>query len=307
LSSTAGDLDLSSFTNIINVNSTVLPDADNSRVLGSASNRFASIFLGDAIKDGTDSMLVADLMQLRNVPFRDAARTQAAQAGDALFYDGISGTWLASAPDSEISHSNLSDLGNDDHSQYLLLAGRVGGQSIIGGSDAGDDLTLESSSNATKGHIFTKDTFAPFTDASYSGGWVGSDYFRHLYMKGEAFGLRIQNVTNGTIPSSSANNVGRLVFNTDTNQLLVDIGTQFRVAGVSKHVEDLVFNGTDLTKNVDVSANIVDARNAVIQLKDNANDFENTFVVLKATSASNVRIETTIPLVAGSYRLVVIE
>ena len=51
----------------------------------------------------------------------------------------------------------------------------------------------------------------------------------------------------------------------------------------------------------------MDARNAVIQLKDNANDYENIFCEIKATTATNVRIVTTIPLVAGSYRLVVIE
>ena len=298
-------------TGKIQVNSLIDPASDNSQDLGSTLLRFANIFLSNSIGDGTETFLVSELMDLRSVNYRDAARTQPAQAGDAIFYNGS--IWLASAPDSEISHSNLSDLGNDDHAQYLLLAGRTTGQDIIGGTDAGDNLTLESTSNATKGSIFAKDNVSPFTDASFSGGWQGTDLgdnthnFRHLYMKGEAFGLRIQNVTTGTIPSSSANNIGRLVFNTDTNQLLVDIGTSFRVAGVSKHVEDLTFNGTDLTKDVDVSANIVDARNAIIQLKDNANDFENIYCELRTTDAATVRIVTTIPLAAGTYRLVVME
>ena len=298
-------------TGKIQVNSLLDPASDNSQDLGSTLLRFANIFLGNSIGNGTETFLVSELMDIRSVNYRDAARTQPAQAGDAIFYNGSQ--WLASAPDSEISHSNLSDLGNDDHAQYLLLAGRTTGQDIVGGTDAGDNLTLESTANTTKGSIFAKDNLSPFTDASFSGGWTGTDLgdnthnYRHLYMKGEAFGLRIQNVTTGTIPSSSANNIGRLVFNTDTNQLLVDIGTSFRVAGVSKHVEDLTFNGTDLTKDVDVSANIVDARNAIIQLKDNANDFENIYCELRATDAATVRIVTTIPLAAGTYRLVVME
>lgn len=38
-----------------------------------------------------------------------------------------------------------------DLTQYPLLAGRAGGQVLIGGTGAGDDLTLQTTSNATKG------------------------------------------------------------------------------------------------------------------------------------------------------------
>jgi hypothetical protein len=51
------------------------------------------------------------------------------------------------------NHGNLSELTDDDHTQYLLLAGRSGGQVAIGGIDASDGLTLISTSNATKGLI----------------------------------------------------------------------------------------------------------------------------------------------------------
>jgi hypothetical protein len=47
-----------------------------------------------------------------------------------------------------------------------------------------------------------------------------------------------------------------------------------------------------------------DARLAIWQLKDNANDFECMFVVIKSTSSTNVRIEVGTPLPAGTYRLV---
>jgi len=52
-------------------------------------------------------------------------------------------------------HDLLAGLGDDDHSQYALLAGRFGGQVLKGGTGAGDSLTLHTTSNAFKGsYIF---------------------------------------------------------------------------------------------------------------------------------------------------------
>lgn len=53
-----------------------------------------------------------------------------------------------------LQHHDLLGLGDDDHTQYLLLAGRAGGQTAIGGTASGEDLTLQSTSNATKGSVF---------------------------------------------------------------------------------------------------------------------------------------------------------
>ena len=60
-----------------------------------------------------------------------------------------SGTWGGNA----IDHGTLSGLSDDDHSQYALLAGRAGSQSLYGGTASGDDLILESTSNGTKGYV----------------------------------------------------------------------------------------------------------------------------------------------------------
>ena len=46
-----------------------------------------------------------------------------------------------------ISHGSLTNLTTDDHTGYARLAGRSGGQTLIGGTAANDDLTLEGTSN----------------------------------------------------------------------------------------------------------------------------------------------------------------
>lgn len=57
------------------------------------------------------------------------------------------------------SHGDLDDRADDSkgHSIYALLAGRAGGQTLIGGTTSGEDLTLESTSHATKGNIICSD------------------------------------------------------------------------------------------------------------------------------------------------------
>lgn len=52
-----------------------------------------------------------------------------------------------------IDHGSISGLADDDHTQYTLLAGRSGGQSLTGGTSQGNNLTLLSSSHETKGKI----------------------------------------------------------------------------------------------------------------------------------------------------------
>jgi hypothetical protein len=291
-------------TGFISIASAVVPSSDNTHDLGSGSFRFNDLFIGGSISDGTTSISQSTIQSLRDI-------NVGVGAGYTIFYDGTK--WVASAPDSEIDHGTLSGLADDDHTQYALLAGRSGGQTIIGGTASGNDLVFESTSNATKGEVQTKDNFAPFTNASYSGSWSGIDlgtsslYFRDLYTKGELKGARLENFTAGTLPSASAQNTGRVVYTTDTKKIYVDTGTAFQVAGVAKFVSDTSWDGIITLLNVDVSASIQDARNSVWQLRDNANNFEIMYVTILATTASNVRITTNIPLPAGSYRLIGLE
>lgn len=54
----------------------------------------------------------------------------------------------------------------DDHTQYALLAGRAGGQTLIGGTGSGDSLTLNSTSHATKGSVILAGSLLTLSEAS---------------------------------------------------------------------------------------------------------------------------------------------
>lgn len=74
------------------------------------------------------------------------------------------GTSLAFA---QLAHSALSGLtSGDPHTQYALLAGRSGGQSLIGGTGASEGLNLQSTSNGTRGLVSALDDFYAIRTAS---------------------------------------------------------------------------------------------------------------------------------------------
>lgn len=304
--STTGDMTLQPSTNVVSVVGSVIPSTDKNRDLGSSLLRFNKLYLFASIHNGVDEFLIGDLFSLRNAGYRDTGRTQAAQVGDALFWNGSQ--WLASSPDTEITHSSLSGLttGDAGHTQFALLAGRAGGQSLVGGTASGENLNLESTSHATKGFIQAKDTVRPFSDAVYSAGWTGRDLghvsyrWNDVYSAGEFKGFRAENVD--TLPAASSQKKGRLYYYTVDESLYVDTSTALKQVGGNRVLVDTVWDGIVTTKDVTVSG--LDARTALWQIKDNTNDFEVIYCTIKATSATNVRIIVGSPLPAGTYRLV---
>lgn len=70
-----------------------------------------------------------------------------------LTYNDATNQVSADVIQSALDHGSISGLADDDHTQYALLAGRSGGQSLTGGTASANDLTLSSTSNATKGKI----------------------------------------------------------------------------------------------------------------------------------------------------------
>ncbi len=61
--------------------------------------------------------------------------------------------WECAADIGVTDHGTLTGLGDDDHTQYAMLAGRTTGQNLRGGTAASANLTLESTSDATKGYV----------------------------------------------------------------------------------------------------------------------------------------------------------
>lgn len=53
----------------------------------------------------------------------------------------------------ELGSQLLSSIEGELNSSYVQSSGCSGGQSVLGGTDSGDDLSLESTSNATKGNV----------------------------------------------------------------------------------------------------------------------------------------------------------
>lgn len=219
---TNGDISLSpNGTGTVTVSSDVKPTVDNTKDLGAAASRWNDIFLGGNISDGSNAMAISTLLSLRDI-------NTGVAAGMAIFWNGTK--WVASAPDTEIDHGTITGLADDDHTQYALLAGRAGGQSLVGGTAASEALILESTSNGTKGQVKTKDDFAPYATATWDGSsWSGKDLgtsslkFRDINMAGEAKGLRAENTT--TENNFNTTSVGRLYHNTTVGQTYSDGGT----------------------------------------------------------------------------------
>lgn len=61
--------------------------------------------------------------------------------------------------EASIDHGNIAGLGDDDHTQYALLAGRAGGQSLFGGGAADETLVLTpNSADVATGNVIVAGT-----------------------------------------------------------------------------------------------------------------------------------------------------
>lgn len=282
----------------------LIPAADTTLNLGDVALRFDRIYLSGGISDGTDDIEMVNLLTLRHINVGVAT-------GMTLFWNGVK--WVPSYPDTEVDHGTITGLLDDDHTQYAMLAGRATGQALSGGTGAGENLTLRSTAHATKGAIYVDSHFQPETNASYSGGWQGTDlgssgkFFRDLYMKGEAKNFRLENFTFAGLPGFNSQNIGRLMYATDTKKAYVDTGTAIKAVSYSKYLSDTTWDGIQTTQDFNVSADIEDARKAMWAIHDNTNDFDRIYCSIKAISATTVRVTVSPALPAGSYRLIGIE
>lgn len=123
---------------------------------------------------------------------------------------------------SSIDHGLISGLADDDHTQYLLLAGRAGGQSVNGGTAASDDLTLDSTSDSTKGFIILQP----------SGGNVGIGTNTPAYKlqinssapNGVVMAIKASNNASMFVVTEDASSNGRMMVkdSSGTNQIYFD-------------------------------------------------------------------------------------
>ena len=277
------------------INSFLSPATDNTIGIGTALKRWSGLFAVNIYNNASDFIPSSVLTRFK------LAGT--ASDGDGLFWDaaadGGAGAWVASAPDSEIDHGTITGLLDDDHTQYALLAGRAGGQTIIGGTANGNALILRGSSAITKGGVKSDDNLLPHVDNTYNLG-SASLFFKDIYSKGQHYNLRVENVAG--LPGASAANVGRLVYNTDNKDLSVDEGGIWRRIGVERGVFDSVWNGSETSKIIATNTLIDDAREAIWVFQDVANDYVEMNPEITKTQ-NNVTITFGIAPPAGTYRL----
>jgi len=115
---------------------------------------------------------------------------------------------------------------DDDHTQYALLAGRTGGQTLYGGTAANDDITIHGTSDATR---TTSYVLLQPTAGNVGIGTSAPDY--PLHIKSNSYQLQLQSFTGTALIGMSS--AGPLLlsrtgnstdFNIDTTGL-VGIGT----------------------------------------------------------------------------------
>lgn len=100
-------------------------------------------------------------------------------------------------------HSQLSGLLVDDHTQYLLLAGRAGGQTAIGGTGLNDSLVLEATSNAGGGLVETNHPLRlNYTEGNTSGEQSGMIWEPTFTTAGAYLGQMIRNDADITYTNS---------------------------------------------------------------------------------------------------------
>lgn len=155
-------------------------------------------------------------------------------ASVALSYNDASNQLVADIVQSGVDHGSISGLLDDDHSQYALLAGRSGGQSLTGGTAASNNLTLSSTSSVTKGKI-NLGASAAFDEANTRLG-IGSaspESLLHLQENNVKYNIS----ANSTTTAGAVNAVVTSISTTNNSVELVKIlVTGFRTNGSSESV-----------------------------------------------------------------------
>ncbi|MBY0314698.1 MAG: hypothetical protein K2Q26_04220 [Bdellovibrionales bacterium] len=150
-------------------------------------------------------------------------------SGEVLKWDSITDRWLCGMDSSGVSaHSALTGLTADDHTQYVLLAGRTGGQNLRGGVAASQNLILDSTSDSTKGSVLIQP----------SGGSVGIGTstplaLLHLESSGASTTARIQNTNASGVSQFSLSTLAK-TFSVGPNDAVAKFYIYDNTAGASR-------------------------------------------------------------------------
>ncbi len=296
---TGGALDISDAAGVTLTAPSLKPTGTTD--LGTSANLFQDLFLSRNIGLTSGNTIGQSALDcLRNSYTRKLAVSP--NNGDTLFWDTATSSWYADHPDTEINHSELTNLTTDDHLQYLNINGRVGGQVAKGGTASGNNLVLESTAHATKGLVLYRDVLAPETDGTDLG--TSSKQVGDLYTKGQAIGFRAENTTTITRPSASASKVGRLVFDSTPNALFVDTGGTWVRVGAAKfiQVDATGWTGAVTTIAYTTSSTISDATTGIWEFRKTTTGERLYPTITLSTLTVTVTFKVAIP--SASYTLV---
>jgi hypothetical protein len=127
---------------------------------------------------GSEEITIGSGLMLSGGVLSGSAGYTDEQAQDAVFnaiadsatidvtYNDASNSFSLAVIQSAIDHGSIGGLSDDDHTQYALLAGRAGGQTLTGGTAASNNLVVRSTSHGTKGQVYFDETTASTTTAT---------------------------------------------------------------------------------------------------------------------------------------------
>src|SRR3990167_5486075 len=159
--STSGDIDHGGLTGLADDDHTQYVLVAGTRALtgnwdaGSFEIR-AQTFQSDVIT-GTAPLIIASTTKVANLNADLLDDQNGTYYLDSANFTGTSWTDLTDAGQTTLhkhDHGLMDGVADDDHTQYALLLGRAGGQVLIGGTGAGDDLTLKSSDVCSSDLVF---------------------------------------------------------------------------------------------------------------------------------------------------------
>lgn len=108
-----------------------------------------------------------DITGMKLGTYRMVSLTTLPASGETKYLGSNSSGNVVLMDDPSTNHGELTGLSDDDHSQYVLLAGRSGGQTIIGDTVSSGNLTLQSTTHAVRGQVRANDPIFNTLD-SYS-------------------------------------------------------------------------------------------------------------------------------------------